>query len=128
LPDLERAAALAPDNAGVQLALARTRVALGELGRARAQVDLLLRGAPTYPGALELDSELRRRRGDADGALAAARRAVELRPDRFEAQLVLAKALAVAGDRAAARVALERAGALAPDDPDVAKLRRSLAE
>lgn len=96
--------------------------ALGDLRRARKEIDLALALAPNYPGALAAKGSMlvrlpRLLGGDADEGVRLAESAVALAPDDPTVRLMLASVLQAVGQRDAAREhaaialgILERAG------------------
>ena len=96
--------------------------ALGDLRRARKEIDLALALAPNYPGALAAKGSMlvqlpRLLGGDPDEGVRIAQSAVALAPDDAKIRLMLASVLQTVGQRDAARVQaslaldiLERAG------------------
>ncbi|MEO8601398.1 MAG: tetratricopeptide repeat protein [bacterium] len=95
---------------------------LGDLGRARKEIDLALALAPDFPGALAAKGELLTELpgflgGDRQEGERLLRRAVDLEPDDPRMRLMLANVLQTAGQRDEARAhaaiavgILERAG------------------
>src|SRR6266545_969875 len=89
-----------PQNAEAHLGLARlARLARkqGDAGRARAEAEAALAGAPDHVGALSLLAELALEAGDQEGAAARWAQAVEASPRDRAARLTLAKLYRSAG-------------------------------
>jgi len=97
-----RAGALLKEMLGNLARAEAADAAFADAGPARVTAQVLLK-APAWPLGP----------GDADGAVAAARRAVALRPDYPPNELVLGQALEKTGDSTAAQEAYARAQALA---------------
>ena len=113
----ERARALAPDYAPLQVRYGDALAAAGETDRAAAAYR---RAAEVDPGLSHAELGLARlavARGDLDGALAAARRAVQASPRFGEAHGLLADLLRRQGDAEAAAAEVELARRLPATTP-----------
>ncbi|NCS73326.1 MAG: tetratricopeptide repeat protein [Deltaproteobacteria bacterium] len=91
----------------------------GHLQEAAALLEQVCARRPQDGEAWLLRSMIHGMRGEYDGVLACAGRAVALEPTNARAHSHLGSALAALGRRAESLAALERARALAPDDPGV---------
>jgi tetratricopeptide (TPR) repeat protein len=102
LERVERVAAARSDADAWMLA-GMTHLRLGEPAKARDNLDKALRVNPALPGAYTLSGMAKSRAGDEDGAALAYRKALDLDPNDFEANLRLGAALRHKGDLAAAK-------------------------
>jgi len=127
--DLEAALAAAekarqadPESDQAKLRVAEVLVELGyrerererersteRIARGRGIVEAMLAKEPSHGGALFVKAKLDLAEGDVDEAVQALRSAIDARPDWAQAHFVLGTALAVQGDRTAARTELARA-------------------
>lgn len=113
-------AALATGNlAGLELGeahldRARTLVAAGDLGGARADLDQAVLKAPADPMTWLLSATLARRTGDLPLAQRHIKEAVSRAADDASVQLEAGNIAALSGDETAARAAWEKAAQLAP--------------
>lgn len=104
------------DNAAAQQVIATAQaLGLGRVDQAEAQLRPVLAGNPDHPEVLRLYAGTRSLRGDHAGAIAAMRRAVELRPADPLYHNTLGSVLGAVGDFDGAIAALRRACELQPD-------------
>jgi serine/threonine protein kinase/Flp pilus assembly protein TadD len=108
-----------PESRDGRSELAAIHVATGRMNQAAAIFDGLLAEYPHDPAILANVAGVRVNMGEVEGALSAARRAVELVPGEYRARVNLAKAHLAAGDTESARAELEEAARLAPEAPAV---------
>lgn len=134
LAAVEDAAAVSPDDPVVRRERARLlvqRAAATEVPAdaavARVAVEDALDADPVSGDLWLLAGEAARLDGDPDAAARAWTRAEALTPARPDAALDLALLHAATGDDAAARAALDRARAIAPDDPRIDEVERLVA-
>jgi tetratricopeptide (TPR) repeat protein len=92
-----------------QLLLGSLYAQRGDLARAEAAIDGAVAANPRQDEAWLQLATIRRSRGNAPGAVDAARRALALRPGFWRAQALLATLLSTSGDDAGARRASEEA-------------------
>ncbi len=119
--ELEKALALAPEDAEAWRYLARAQFQQGRLEEALASQDRAASLKPDLEG-LDFDQAvLRQRLGKLDEAAASYRRHLEKNPDDFEARTLLAGALIDLGDSAGALEQLLAAEKLEPNDTEIRK-------
>lgn len=123
----ERAARQQSAYAAPLLGLARVALRRGEPARAEDLVDEATSRSPADPDAWYLKGELRRLRGDDEGALEFYGRTIELDPGHLPARNSRATVLIGLGRDDAAREDVEFVLAEAPHDPQAAYLRALLA-
>lgn len=121
----EKGMAAGPD---VRLATSFGRFLLqnGDLAGAATVLARLQSIAPRSYAALVMAGDLAAAQGLGEAAIAAYRKAVEAYPDRVAPMLALANEYDSAGNIDEASELVERAGKLAPDDPEVDELRFQL--
>ncbi len=117
LPIAEEAVALSPRLQSAHLVLGWGRWQSGDLSGALAALDEALRLRPSDVAALLAASAVSGELGHRDSAIGYARRAVTADPQREGSWLVLARALAAAGQAVEAHDALARARSLEAADP-----------
>jgi len=122
-----------PTNAEAWLALGDRCAAMGDTARSEAAYQKVSELAPENAyriffnlGALMINKE-NRTEADVQKAIAAFRRAVELKPDYAQAQKELGFALLNTGDRAGAAKALAAYVKLAPKAPDAPQMQAIIA-
>jgi putative PEP-CTERM system TPR-repeat lipoprotein len=109
-----KAIAVSPQDAGPRLSLARYLTGRGDLKGGLAQVSNVTKLQPSNPIAVELQGALQLKLGQRSEAVANFRRLVSLVPNSADAQVSLANALFLSGDRPGTIKALDAAVALAP--------------
>lgn len=117
LPIAEEAVALSPRLQSAHLVLGWGRWQSGDLSGALAALDEALRLRPSDVDALLAASAVSGELGYQDSAIGYARRAVTADPQRERSWLVLARALAAAGQTVEAHEALSRARSLDSTNP-----------
>lgn len=123
---LRRAIALTPDDPIPRLMLAVCLSRLGDLAGAHGQLDAVLAREPRHAQAWYERGRLQAQAGDFAAARESYQRAAEA-PAYAAPHLALALLARNAGDAVAAGSAVQRALALAPNDPDALHLRGDLA-
>jgi hypothetical protein len=125
---LQRARALVPDNAETNFALGNVRFAQNNSVAARDFYQAVLKIDPQHKGALNNLGVLALNENDSARALDLFRRALLLEPRNPKTHYLLAKALALAGDRDHARTEAMRAVELDSTQPEYAALKEQLNE
>ena len=120
---LDRARTLAPDNLGVLRALIQLQLEQGQLADAEQSVSELLRIAPGDRAGLGLRTDLRRNRGDLDGALTDVTALLATGPHEYRVLNHYCTVCLQAGKPELARDALESALAAGSDDDTLWQLR-----
>jgi tetratricopeptide (TPR) repeat protein len=123
---LEAGAERFPDDADVQIALAKLSLSLSNPAQARSVVLRIPEDAPQHAEALVLLAHAELGLGQLEQALATLKRAEELYPDRPESLLVRISTLTTEKRHDEAAAAIEEALAAAPAGEDSAGLRRTL--
>lgn len=118
VPELARAMAAAPDQAGIAIAHAQALARAGRRDEARAAIDDAVVRFPDSPEGWIVAGELRARAGDAVAAITAYRRARALDRGAVRAYLGLAAAYTQAGDAAAAERTYRELATAVPDAVD----------
>ncbi len=96
-----------------------------QLAEAQGLIDTLLKENPTHPEALLVKGKIDMAQGRAKDSIGSLQAALETRPDWAQAHFLLGSALALQGDRTAARSELARAVEL---DATIVDARRLLAQ
>jgi tetratricopeptide (TPR) repeat protein len=108
------------------IANARKLASAGRLEEARAAYTKLVSASPASAFLVRELADVERRTGDAEAALAHARKAIELEPEEARGHLLLGEILEAQGDAAKAADAFATAASLQPDEAladRIAKLR-----
>jgi tetratricopeptide (TPR) repeat protein len=112
----EDAVRVAPDNQQAKLRKAEVLVEMGygeedpeKIAEGRRIAEEVLAAEPSNAGAMFVKAKIEMAEKDLDAAIATLRSAIDSRPDWAQAHFVLGTALAVKGDRTAARTELARA-------------------
>jgi Flp pilus assembly protein TadD len=120
---------VAPDDTEAWMSLGDLYAASGDTAKSEQAYQRVIELEPANAhqiffnlGALIINNP-NRTDADSQKAIAAFRKAVELKPDYAQAHKQLAFALLGVGDRAGAKAALESYVELAPDAPDAAQMR-----
>jgi tetratricopeptide (TPR) repeat protein len=105
----------------VRVQLVTALVAAKKVEETDRELDMLERSAPTMPQVAYIRAYVALERGDAAGAIAAARRALRLRRNYPSARMVLAEALFMSGQQAEGRAELKRFLDEAPPSMELAR-------
>ena len=105
------------DSADAYLLAGSTWIDLNEFDKAREDLDAALRLNPNLPGVHTFSGIVRDKVGDAQGGEAELRKALQLDPNDFQANLNLGAILYKQRDAASAKVYLTRAAARNPASP-----------
>jgi tetratricopeptide (TPR) repeat protein len=124
--ELQRAHALAPGNPETNLALGNLRHAEGDSAQAHTFYEAALQADSKHKGALNNLGVIALEENQPERAAAYFRRALELEPHNAKTHYLLAKALAMAGNRSEAINEAARAVELDPVQPEFKSLQDQL--
>lgn len=124
----QRALELSPSHGASWLALSRAQEALGAAAESEAALRKGVEADPRNPALRQALAQACTNAGKFDEALEHARVQAELVPQEWRVFAQLAFAAADAGKADEARAALDKAKALAPADPDLARVETAVLE